>query len=286
MTGDGSPDLAVGAPQSDLNGKADSGSVWIINGRLPPATGCRGRRSTRRALDPYRPAERRAGLSHRRGRGDGLGSSIASVGDQNGEAVPISRSEHRRRLRPAARRGRGRGHGRPGGIRDEHPAAALQRIAGPSAGAGLGASLARAGDIDGDGRTDLLAGAPGEAAYGGRRLLPRAARRARPRTSRRAHSSRASLRRGPAPRPAVPSRPPGQRARRRAPARTTAAAARTASPGAAGPRPHPRPRPLPPRRLRRRPRQAAPRRSPSRRSSARSRSRSRSTGSSRASASR
>ena len=41
MTGDGSPDLAIGAPQSDLNGRTDSGSVWIINGRLPPATGCR-----------------------------------------------------------------------------------------------------------------------------------------------------------------------------------------------------------------------------------------------------
>ena len=36
MTGDGWPDIAVGAPQADFNGRADSGSVWIISGHLPP----------------------------------------------------------------------------------------------------------------------------------------------------------------------------------------------------------------------------------------------------------
>ena len=41
MTGDGSPDIAVGAPQADLNGRTDSGSVWIISGHLPPIdAGC------------------------------------------------------------------------------------------------------------------------------------------------------------------------------------------------------------------------------------------------------
>ena len=40
MTGDGLPDLALGAPHADYNGKADSGSVWIINGHLPPIVGC------------------------------------------------------------------------------------------------------------------------------------------------------------------------------------------------------------------------------------------------------
>ena len=69
MTGDGSPDLAIGAPQSDLNG-TDSGSVWIINGRLPAADGLPapdGRRDL--PLDPPPQPDRRAGLQDRRRRG-------------------------------------------------------------------------------------------------------------------------------------------------------------------------------------------------------------------------
>ena len=33
MTGDGLPDIAIGAPQADFNG-TDSGSVWIISGHI------------------------------------------------------------------------------------------------------------------------------------------------------------------------------------------------------------------------------------------------------------
>ena len=41
MTGDGWPDIAIGAPQADSNGRIDSGSVWIISGHLPPIdAGC------------------------------------------------------------------------------------------------------------------------------------------------------------------------------------------------------------------------------------------------------
>ena len=40
MTGDGWPDIAVGAPQADPAGRIDAGSVWIINGHLPPIVGC------------------------------------------------------------------------------------------------------------------------------------------------------------------------------------------------------------------------------------------------------
>ena len=89
MTGDGSPDLAIGTPQSDLNG-IDSGSVWIINGRLPAATGCR-----RPTVDATCPWIRLRNLTAVQGyridgaaAGDGLGSSIASVGDQNGDGRP------------------------------------------------------------------------------------------------------------------------------------------------------------------------------------------------------
>ena len=90
MTGDGSPDLAVGAPQSDLNGKVDSGSVWIINGRLPPATGCR--RPTVDATCPWIRIDRLSAAQGYRidgaAAGDGLGSSLANVGDVNGDGRP------------------------------------------------------------------------------------------------------------------------------------------------------------------------------------------------------
>ena len=38
VTGDGWPDIALGAPQADFNGRTDSGSVWIISGHLPRST--------------------------------------------------------------------------------------------------------------------------------------------------------------------------------------------------------------------------------------------------------
>ena len=47
----------------------------------------------------------------------------------------------------------------------------LQTIYGPVAGAGLGASLAAAGNVGGDGHEDFLAGAPGEAGSAGAAYL-------------------------------------------------------------------------------------------------------------------
>src|SRR5664279_5452645 len=40
MMGNGGWDIAIGAPQADPGGRANAGSVWIINAHLPPVTGC------------------------------------------------------------------------------------------------------------------------------------------------------------------------------------------------------------------------------------------------------
>ncbi len=180
MTGDGSPDLAVGAPQSDLNGRIDSGSVWIINGRLPPATGCR--QPTIDATCPWIRIDRLSAVQGYRidgaAAGDGLGSSLASVGDQNGDGRPdlaIGASS----ASPLGRSGAGQVvvvAGQAGSAtRDLAVTAPLQLTVGAMAGAGLGAAIAPAGDMNGDGRVDLLAGAPGESDRAGAAYLLRGA---------------------------------------------------------------------------------------------------------------
>ena len=70
MTGDGVPDIAIGAPQADPGGRTDAGSVWIISGNLPQIdAGC-----SNHMLDATCPwiklneLTRRAGLPHRRRR--------------------------------------------------------------------------------------------------------------------------------------------------------------------------------------------------------------------------
>jgi hypothetical protein len=181
MTGDGWPDIAIGAPQADLNGRVDSGSVWIISGHLPPiGPGCSGM-----SVDATCPWIRLNGLTADQGYridgaapGEGIGSSLASAGDQNGDGRPdlaIGASAASPNGRPGA------GEvivvaGQSGSAtRDLAASPPLQRIAGPTPGAGLGASLAAAGDMDGDGRVDLLAGAPGEASLAGAAYLLRGA---------------------------------------------------------------------------------------------------------------
>ena len=171
MTGDGWPDLAIGAPQADPGGRTDAGSVWIISGHLPPIdAGCTGMN-----LDASCPWIKLNGLTAAQGyridgavAGEGIGSSLAAVGDQNGDGIPdlaIGASA----ASPAGRTHAGEIVVMPGqaGSATLDTNSALQRIWGLSAGAGLGASVANAEDIDGDRRIDLLAGAPGEASYAG-----------------------------------------------------------------------------------------------------------------------
>ena len=91
MTGDGWPDLAIGAPQADPGGRIDAGSVWIISGHLPPIdAGCTGMN-----LDASCPWIKLNTLTAAQGyridgavAGEGIGSSLAAVGDQNGDGLP------------------------------------------------------------------------------------------------------------------------------------------------------------------------------------------------------
>ena len=179
VTGDGWPDIAVGAPQADFNGRANSGSVWIVSGHLPPIdAGCTGmlvdnscpwiRLWQQDANQAYRIDGAQAG--------DGLGSSIAGVGDQNGDGITdIAIGESG--ASPVGRAGAGEVVVVPGtaplAMRDLATSPPLQRIYGASAGAGLGASLAAAGDVDGDGHGDMLIGAPGESSSAGAAYLVR-----------------------------------------------------------------------------------------------------------------
>jgi hypothetical protein len=171
MTGDGWPDIAIGAPQADPGGRADAGSVWIISGNLPAIdAGCSGHN-----LDATCPWIRLRDLTAAQGyridgavAGEGLGSALAALGDQNGDGRPdlaIGASS----ASPDGRASAGEIVVMAGqaGSATHDTTAALRRIDGQSAGAGLGASLAALADVDGDGRSDLLAGAPGDSAYAG-----------------------------------------------------------------------------------------------------------------------
>ncbi len=181
MTGDGQPDIAIGAPQADPNGRANAGSVWIISARLPAISPiCTGMQ-----MDDTCPWIRLDRLSAAQGYridgaapGDGIGTSVAGIGDQNGDGIrdlAIGATS----ASPNGRTGAGQIIVVPGQsnavTRDLAVIAPLQRIDGPAAGAGLGASLAAAGDVDADGRVDFLAGAPGESSSAGAAYLVRGA---------------------------------------------------------------------------------------------------------------
>ncbi len=179
MTGDGEPDIAIGAPQADFNG-VDSGSVWIISAHLPPIVGC-----TQASPAGTCPWIKLNGLTAGQGYridgaapGDQLGTSLAGVGDQSGDGIrdlAIGAAG----ASPNGRTGSGEVvvvQGQANQVtRNLATAPPLQEIDGPVAGAGLGASLAAAGDVDGDGRVDMLAGAPGEASAAGAAYLVRGA---------------------------------------------------------------------------------------------------------------
>ena len=200
LNGDGMADLAVGAPGTGGGGRPGAGAVWVLNGS--PAQHGRDR-----AL---------AGRRHPPGRGRGA----RRRGRQPGRRRP-----ERGRARRAGGRRAGGQRGlvvapptTPGPARSlADPAFFLHRVDGPS-GAVLWANLALTGDLDGDGRPDVV--------MGSRRPTWGARRRAWLSPCR------------PWPRPPPPPRPFPSRAPVPPPSRPRA----PPRPRTAAPRPPPRPR--------------------------------------------
>ncbi|MDX6658056.1 MAG: hypothetical protein QOH62_2849 [Solirubrobacteraceae bacterium] len=147
VNGDGLPDLVVGGGPAGR--RSSSNSAFVIFGRRGPFTadlrslGRGGIRIDGAVLD------------------DGTGAAVAAAGDVDGDGLADVLVGS-----PGARGGAGSvelllGRKAPGAIDLSDDAAAALRVDGAVPGEQLGASLAGVGDVDGDGRPDFAAGAPG-----------------------------------------------------------------------------------------------------------------------------
>jgi len=153
VNGDGWTDLVVGAPDADPSSRTDAGSSYVIYGSASPADvdlrslGVRGFRIDGAAAE------------------DSSGRSVAPAGDINGdgyaEVIVGAPSAD-----PPSRTNAGSSYVIYGKASPSNVDLALPlrsngfRIEGAAAGDQSGSSVASAGDINGDGRTDVIVGAP------------------------------------------------------------------------------------------------------------------------------
>ena len=153
VNGDGWTDLVVGAPDADPSSRTDAGSSYVIYGSASPADvdlrslGVRGFRIDGAAAE------------------DSSGHSVAPAGDINGDgyADVIVGAPY---ADPPSRSTAGSsyviyGKASPSNVDLASPLGSNGfRIEGAAAGDLSGSSVASAGDINGDGRTDVIVGAP------------------------------------------------------------------------------------------------------------------------------
>ena len=153
MNGDGRADLVVGAPRASNNGRAVSGSAYVVFGKASPTV-----------VDLAALGEggfRIDGATS----GDQAGFSVAGAGDVNGDGRPDLLVG----ALAAGNNGRA-GSGSAYLVFGKASTTAVDlaalgeggfRIDGAAAFHQAGFSVAGAGDVNGDGRPDLLVGAPG-----------------------------------------------------------------------------------------------------------------------------
>ena len=153
VNGDGRGDVIVGAPFARNNARTDSGSTYVIFGQPAP---------TNVDLVNLGAAGFRIDGA---GGFDRSGTSVAGVGDVNGDgradiAVGAPFTD-RIAFNDAGSVYVIFGSAAPGKLDLETLGAAGYRIDGDQGSAFLGSSVAAAGDVNGDGRADIVIGAPG-----------------------------------------------------------------------------------------------------------------------------
>ena len=152
LNGDGRADVLVGARGADNNGRAGSGSAYVVFGKAAPVTvdlAALGRGGFR--IDGAAASDR-------------SGYSLAGAGDPNGDGrTDLLIGAHY--ARNNARKYSGSaylvfGNAAPSTLDLAALGQGGFRIDGAAAGDGAGWSVAGTGDVNGDGRADVLAGAP------------------------------------------------------------------------------------------------------------------------------